>query len=201
MLKTAVILAMLLTLPALCSEAWARPARPLTARQAFALIPTEIFDNTREPLSEADRAQLADQGVTEHWSIAEDSCDTLRLASAEGLPDVSLQMFRSKKGAVAAFRTEDDNGECISELWYISAGGHAAPLPLPPEPPVEDFFHPDRDLPGRLSASCTYCVFDNGLEVLPSFASDGFPCELEPDNAVYYLWSGCTFMKKIKKLR
>ena len=125
MLKTAVILAMLLTLPALCSEAWARLARPLTARQAFALIPTEIFDNTREPLSEADRAQLADQGVTEHWSIAEDSCDTLRLASAEGLPDVSLQMFRSKKGAVAAFRTEDDNGECISELWYISAGGHA----------------------------------------------------------------------------
>lgn len=201
MLKTAVILAMLLTLPALASEAGARPSRTLTARQAFALIPTEIFDNTREPLSENDREQLADQGVSEHWSIAEDSCDRLRLASAEGLPDVSLQMFRSEKGAVVVFHTEDDDGECISELWYISSGGHAAPLPLPPEPPVDDFFRPDRDLPGRLSASCTYCVFDGGLEVLPSFASDGFPCGIEPDNAVYYLWNGRTFIKKVKKIR
>ena len=145
--------------------------------------------------------QLADQGVTEHWSIAEDDRDTLRVASADGLPDVSLKMFRSERGAVAAFRTEEDDGECVSELWYISAGGHAAPLPLPPEPAVDDFFRPDRDLPGRISSSCTYCVFDRGLEVLPSFASDGFPCELEPDNAVYYLWNGRTFVKKIKKLR
>ncbi|WP_295639891.1 hypothetical protein [uncultured Mailhella sp.] len=201
MCKTAVILAILLMLPALGYDAEARPSRPLTARQAFALIPTEIFDNTRAPLSESDKDQLADQGVTEHWSIAEDDRDTLRVASADGLPDVSLKMFRSERGAVAAFRTEEDDGECVSELWYISAGGHAAPLPLPPEPAVDDFFRPDRDLPGRISSSCTYCVFDRGLEVLPSFASDGFPCELEPDNAVYYLWNGRTFVKKIKKLR
>ncbi len=200
MCKTAVILAMLLMLPVLGSDAEARYSRPLTARQAFALIPTEIFENTREPLSEEAKEQLADQGVSEHWSIAEDECDTLRLASAEGLPDVSLRMFRSERGAVAAFRTEDDDGECISELWYISSSGHAAPLPLPPEPPVDDFFRPDRTLPGRLSSNCTYCVFDKGLEVLPSFASDGFPCNLDPDNAVYYLWNGRTFMKKIKKI-
>ena len=97
-------------------------------------------------------------------------------------------MFRSERGAVAAFRTEDDDGVCISELWFISSGGHAAPLPLPPEPDTDDFFQPGRPLPGRLSSSCTYCVFDKGLEVLPSFTSDGFPCAILPDNAVYYLW-------------
>lgn len=202
MRKTAVLLTILLMLPTLCLEtdAWALPRQPLSARQAFALIPTEIFENTRAPLTEQEKEQLADQGVSARWSIAEDSRNSLRFASADGYPEVSLRMFRSERGAVAAFRTEDDEGVCISELWYISKGGHAAPLPLPPEPDTDDFFRPDRDLPGRLSSSCTYCVFDKGLEVLPSFASDGFPCELDPDNAVYYLWNGHTFIKNIKSL-
>lgn len=200
MRKTAVLLTILLMLPTFVFGAASRPAMPLTARQAFALIPTEIFENTRSPLSDEEKDQLADQGVSEHWNMAEDSCDTLRFASADGLPDVSLRMFRSERGAVAAFRTEDDDGVCISELWFISSGGHAAPLPLPPEPDTDDFFEPGRPLPGRLSSSCTYCVFDRGLEVLPTFASDGFPCALDPDNAVYYLWNGRTFIKKIKKI-
>ena len=203
MSKTVVLLTLLLFLPTLClgSAAKTPHRQPLSARQAFALIPTEIFENTRAPLSEREKEQLADQGVNARWRIAEDSRDALRFASAEGLPEVSLRMFRSERGAVAAFRTEDDDGVCVSELWYISAGGHAAPLPPPPEPDVDDFFRSDRNLPGRLSSSCTYCVFDKGLEVLPSFASDGFPCSLDPDNAVYYLWNGRSFVKKVKKLR
>ena len=198
MCKTAVLLTILMMLPTLAFGGAGQP-RALTARQAFALIPTEIFENTRFPLNDEEKDQLADQGVNAHWNIAEDNRDTLRFASADGLPDVCLRMFRSERGSVAAFRTEDDDGVCISELWYISSGGHAAPLPLPPEPDIGDFFRPDRDLPGRLSSSCTYCVFDKGLEVLPSFTSDGFPCELDPDNAVYYLWNGHTFVKRVKK--
>ncbi|WP_294484265.1 hypothetical protein [uncultured Mailhella sp.] len=200
MRTTAVLLTILLMLPSLALGAAPRHAAPLSARQAFALIPTEIFENTCAPLTEDERELLADQGVNAHWSIAEDSPDALRFSSADGFPDVCLRLFRSERGAVAAFRTEDDDGVCISELWYISAKGHAAPLPLPPEPPVDDFFRPERDLPGRLSSSCTYCVFDRGLEVLPSFASDGVPCTLNPDNAVYYLWNGRTFVKKVKKI-
>lgn len=202
MRKTVVILMMLLMLPAFAFESSAKaPRRPgLSARQAFALIPTEIFENTRAPLNEEEKDQLAEQGGNAHWNLAEDDGDSLRFASADGFPDVSLRMFRSERGAVAAFRTEDDDGVCISELWFISSNGHAAPLPLPPEPDTEDFFQPGRELPGRLSSSCTYCVFDKGLEVLPSFASDGFPCELDPDNAIYYLWNGRTFIKKIKKI-
>lgn len=203
MCKTAVILTLLLILPSFGTACAARamPAheQTLSARQAFALIPTEIFENTRSPLNEQEKALLADQGVSAHWNIAEDSRDVLRFVSADGFPGVCLRMFRSKRGAVAAFRTEDDDGFCISELWFISSRGHAAPLPLPPEPDTGDFFRSDRDLPGRLSSSCTYCVFDKGLEVLPSFTSDGFPCSLDPDNAVYYLWNGHTFIKKIKK--
>ena len=199
MRKTAVLLTILLMVPAFAFGAASRSALPLTARQAFALIPTEIFENTQFPLSDDEKRQLADQGVSEHWNISEDSPDSLRLASADGLPEVSLRMFRSDRGAVAAFRTEDDAGVCLSELWFISSGGHAAPLPLPPEPDTDDFFLPGRDLPGRLSSSCTYCVFDRGLEVLPSFTSDGFPCARDPDNDVYYLWNGRTFGKKIKK--
>lgn len=201
MRKTAVLLTILLMLPTLAFGADAKGPLPLTARQAFALIPTEIFENTRFPISEEEKDQLADQGVSEYWNMAEDSRDTLRISSAAGLPDVSLHMFRSERGAVAAFRTEDDDGVCISELWFISSGGHAAPLPLPPEPDTDDFFQPGRPLPGRLSSSCTYCVFDKGLEVLPSFTSDGFPCAILPDNAVYYLWNGRTFIKKIKNIR
>lgn len=203
MCKTVVILTMLLLVPLCGTEASADVAnhdRVLTARQAFSLIPTEIFENTRFPLSEEEKRQLAEQGVSSHWSITEDERDILRFGSAEGPASVCLRMFRSKRGAVAAFRTEDDDGVCLSELWYISSGGHAAPLPLPPEPDTGNFFEPGRDLPGRLSSSCTYCVFDKGLEVLPSFSSDGMPCDLSPDNAVYYLWNGATFVRKIKKL-
>ena len=137
-------------LPSLALGAAPRHAAPLSARQAFALIPTEIFENTRAPLTEDERELLADQGVNAHWSIAEDSPDALRFSSADGFPDVCLRLFRSERGAVAAFRTEDDDGVCISELWYISAKGHAAPLPLPPEPPVDDFF-PARARPAGAS--------------------------------------------------
>ena len=203
MCKTVVILTMLLLVPLCGTEAFAQitdQARVLTARQAFSLIPTEIFENTRFPLSEKEKSQLAEQGMNSHWSITEEERDILRFGSTEGSASVCLRLFRSKRGAVAAFRTEDDDGVCLSELWYISTGGHATPLPLPPEPDTDSFFEPGRDLPGRLSSICTYCVFDKGLEVLPSFSSDGIPCDLSPDNAVYYLWNGTTFIKKIKKL-
>lgn len=203
MCKTVVILTMLLLMPLCGADASAKVTnhdRVLTARQAFSLIPTEIFENTRFPLNEEEKRLLAEQGMSSHWSITEEARDILRFGSAEGPASVCLRMFRSKRGAVAAFRTEDDDGVCLSELWYISTGGHATPLPLPPEPDTDSFFDPGRDLPGRLSASCTYCVFDKGLEVLPSFSSDGIPCDLSPDNAVYYLWNGTTFIRKIKKL-
>lgn len=203
MCKTVVILAMMLLMPLYGTEACAkRPVhdRVLTARQAFALIPTEIFENTGFPLSEEEKVHLAEQGLSFHWSITEDEPDLLRFRSADGSDAVYLRLFRSSRGAVAAFRTEDDGGVCLSELWFISKGGHAAPLPLPPEPDTDDFFTPGRELPGRLTSSCTYCVFDRGLEVLPSFSSDGIPCDLEPDNAFYYLWNGHRFVKKIKKI-
>lgn len=199
----AILLMLLILLQGAFSEARASAQQSgrLSARQAFALIPTEIFENTSLPLSDEEKIHLAEQGVSAHWSLAEDDTDTLRFVPVDGSAEVSLRLFRSKRGAVAAFRTEDDDGVCLSELWFISSGGHAAPLPLPPEPDPEDFFRPDRDLPGRLSSSCTYCVFDKGLEVLPSFSSDGFPCSLEPDNAVYYLWNGRRFIKRIKKIK
>ncbi|WP_294555720.1 hypothetical protein [uncultured Mailhella sp.] len=201
--KTAVILICMLMMPLFGANAFAGAAkggRELSARQAFALIPTEIFENTHSPLSEEEKDQLAEQGISAQWIMTKSRKDVLRLESADGLSRVNLRLFRSDRGAVAAFRTEDDAGECISELWFISSGGHAAPLPLPPEPPSADFFRPDRELPGRLSASCTFCVFAMGLEALPSFTSDGIPCDLATDNAVYYLWNGRNFIKKIKRV-
>ena len=111
-----------------------------------------------------------------------------------------LRLFRSERGAVAAFRTEDDDGVChFRTVVHQRQRPRRAPAAAPGAS-VDDFFRPERDLPGRLSSSCTYCVFDSGLEVLPSFASDGVPCALNPDNAVYYLWNGRTFVKKVKKI-
>ena len=60
MRKTAVLLTILLMLPAFAFGAASRSALPLTARQAFALIPTEIFENTQFPLSDDEKRQLAD---------------------------------------------------------------------------------------------------------------------------------------------
>ena len=164
--KTAVILMLMLMMPLFSAETHAgeKGGKVLNARQTFALIPTEIFDNTRFPMDEEEKELLAAEGISPQWIMTESGRDVLRLESADGLSRVCLRLFRSEKGAVAAFRTEDDAGECISELWYISSGGHAAPLPLPPEPPSADFFRPGRDLPGRLSASCTFCVFGMGEE-------------------------------------
>ncbi|HJD98099.1 hypothetical protein [Mailhella massiliensis] len=200
--KTAVIVTLMLLMPLFCakiSAGEAKEGKALNARQAFALIPTEIFENTHSSLNDEEKEQLAAQGISAHWLMTESEKDVLRLESVDGLSKVCLRLFRSEQGAVAAFRTEDDAGECISELWFISSGGHAAPLPLPPEPAGSEFFRPGReDLPGRLSASCTFCVFDMGLEALPSFTSDGMPCDLKTDNAVYYLWNGKRFIKKIK---
>ena len=68
MRTTAVLLTILLMLPSLALGAAPRHAAPLSARQAFALIPTEIFENTRAPLTEDERELLADQGVNAHWS-------------------------------------------------------------------------------------------------------------------------------------
>ena len=202
--KTAVILTLLLLTPLFGTNAFAGGAkcgRELNARQAFALIPTEIFENTHSALNEEEKEKLAVRGISAQWIMTESEKDVLRFESIDGLSKVCLRLFRSEQGAVAAFRTEDDAGECISELWFISSGGHAAPLPLPPEPAGTEFFRPGReDLPGRLSASCTFCVFDMGLEALPSFTSDGMPCDLTTDNAVYYLWNGKRFVKKIKRV-
>ena len=59
--KTAVILICMLMMPLFGANAFAGAAkggRELSARQAFALIPTEIFENTHSPLSEEEKDQL-----------------------------------------------------------------------------------------------------------------------------------------------
>ena len=62
------------------------------------------------------------------------------------------------------------------------------------------FSGPSATCRGVFPQAAPTAVFDSGLEVLPSFASDGVPCALNPDNAVYYLWNGRTFVKKVKKI-
>ena len=173
---------------------------PLSARQAFSLIPTEIFDTTEHPLDEEDKEKLAEYGTAAFWTISQDKQDLLAFRSDDDKAEVSLRMFRTKNGSVAAFRSKNKEGECLSELWYIHDNGHTAPLPLPPEPDTQDFFLPDTELPDRLSSSCAYCVFEKGLEVLPSFTSNGIPCDISADNAVFYLWDGHSFSLKIKTL-
>ena len=70
--KTAVIVTLMLLMPLFCakiSAGEAKEGKALNARQAFALIPTEIFENTHSPLSEEEKDQLAEQGITCDASI------------------------------------------------------------------------------------------------------------------------------------
>ena len=173
---------------------------PLSARQALALLPFLFFDNTPFPLSVRDRDQLVREGVSRNWQISVDTPDLLELKSMDASSRVTLRLFRTRTNAVAAFHTRDEDYASVSELWRMDRNGHAVPLALPPDPSAEDFFLPGTPLPHHLSVMCTYNVSDYGLEALPVFTCDGRPCRLDPDKAIFFLWNGRHFVRKIKSL-
>ncbi len=171
------------------------------ARAVFWRLPTTIFENTVPGLSENEKYELLVQGATEHWAIRHSSHDVLEIAEApDGDSTVLLRLFRGNGYVLAAIGT-DSGPVCSTELWRLDARGGAEPAASPPEPNILDFFAPGTRIPPDVTASLPFCVRPEGLEVRPLFWTSIGLAHVPVDNAVFYVWTGTRFSKRIVELR
>ena len=154
------------------------------ARAVFWRLPTTIFENTVPGLSENEKYELLVQGATEHWAIRHSSHDVLEIAEApDGDSTVLLRLFRGNGYVLAAIGTDSE------------------PAASPPEPNILDFFAPGTRIPPDVTASLPFCVRPEGLEVRPLFWTSIGLAHVPGDNAVFYVWTGTRFSKRIVELR
>lgn len=171
-----------------------------SARSVLWRLPTTIFENTPEGLSENEKYELLVQGATEHWAICTSSPDMLELkALPDGDSSVLLRLFRGEGYTVAAIGT-DTGPVCSIELWRLDVKGGAEPMDVPDEPDILDFFAPGTRIPPDVTASLPFCVRPDGLEVRPLFWTSIGLAHVMVDNAVFYLWTGTRFSKRVVRL-
>lgn len=171
------------------------------ARAVFWRLPTTIFENTVPGLSESEKYELLVQGATEHWAIRHSSHDVLEISEVpDGEATVLLRVFRGNGYVLAAVGT-DSGPVCSTELWRLDAGGGAEPVDTPPEPNILDFFAPGTRIPPDVTASLPFCVRPEGLEVRPLFWTSIGLAHVPVDNAVFYVWTGTRFSKRVVSLR
>ena len=171
------------------------------ARAVFWRLPATIFENTVPGLSEREKNELLARGATEHWVIRRSSPDLLEMAeNPDDETTVLLRVFRGPGYALAAIGT-DSGPVCSTELWYLDARGGAEPVDTPPEPHILDFFAPGTRIPPDVTASLPFCVRPEGLEVRPLFWTGTGLAHVPVDNAVFYVWTGTRFSKRIVSLR
>lgn len=171
------------------------------ARELFWRLPATIFENTVPGLSESEKAELLTQGATEHWVVRRSSPDMLEITESPGAETtVLVRVFRAPGYVLAAIGT-DSGPVCSTELWRLDARGGAEPVDTPPEPDILDFFAPGARIPPDVTASMPFCVRPGGLEVCPLFWTSTGLAHVPVDNAVFYVWTGTRFSKRIVSLR
>ena len=172
----------------------------LSARKIFLRLPTSFFENTGSSLSEGEKYLLIANGSAGPWVIRTSMPDMLELESFEDGSRVSLCLFRGEPGAVAALGA-DMGPVCITELWKVDDSGGLSPRAMPPEVHLMDFFTKGKRIPADISVTTTFCVHPQGLEVRPQFWSPVGEALLQPDNAVFYIWTGRRFSKRIVNIQ
>jgi hypothetical protein len=185
---------------ALVSSFCLAQAHELSARAVFLRLPVTIFENTGPGFSEDEKYELLDTGATKNWLIRTSTPDTLELHSADGEFRVSLCLFRSERGTVAVMGT-DVGPVCVTELWRMDSRRGASPMSPPFDPDILDFFDADEFIPPDVKVAMTYCVRPEGLAVRPIFWTPVGMSDVQPDNAVFYLWAGGRFSKRVVPLR
>jgi hypothetical protein len=113
---------------------------------------------------------------------------------------VLLSLFRGNGSAIAALGTEV-GPICVTELWLLSGSGRITPAQAPPDPHIRDFFASDRSIPSDLTASFPFCVRPEGLEVQPLFWTPTGLAHIQVDHAVFYVWNGARFSKRVVPLK
>lgn len=172
-----------------------------TARGMFILLPSSIFENTPEGLSDFDKYELLAKGRSHFWEITNETPDHMEF-TALPLRDrgVGLRIFRNDRDgsteiAVGTF------GEpvCSVEMWRLDLSGRLVPVDTPDEPRITDFFGKEHKLRKRIRFSAIVCLGNDGLYSMPLFWNESGMLPSNVDNNIKYRWNGHNFEKQISE--
>lgn len=166
-----------------------------TARGMFALLPSSIFENTTEGLTEDAKQELLREGRSEFWEIAGETADVLVLVE---------RPFHDRAVALRLFRNEETGstdvavgtlGEpvCTVEMWRMDASGRIVPADTPAEPKVGEFFRKRRKRSAGYSV--LICLGMGGLGARPILWDKGGFVNPETDYEISFQWNGKGFEK------
>lgn len=167
----------------------------ITAEQLFRQLPTSIFDNTTEPLTEDNKEMLLEKGYTTNWVIiAKDADDIFMEAMSAEEGTVSIHMFRGPHGGVVVMgaRTADT---CAAELWEYSERMGLVPYAGPADPLVADFLPANTKLSPEITPTFRICLEGEMLEAKPLFWGDSGLIDIPGARRVLYSWNGTAFTK------
>lgn len=172
----------------------------ITAEQLFRQLPTSIFDNTSEPLTEDNKEMLLEKGYTTNWVIIAKDADNIfmeAMSAEEGA--VNIHMFRGPHGGVVVMgaRTAD---ACAAELWEYSERMGLVPYAGPADPLVADFLPTNTKLSPEITPTFRICLEDEMLEAKPLFWGDSGLVDIPGAKRVLYSWNGTAFTKSSSAL-
>ena len=179
----------------------AAPARaedraPVGAVALMRLLPTSIFDNTPEPISQDDLDLLLTRGYTDNWVVAESSRNSLRMTATGDSPgEVLVQVLRASPGTIIILGANSGDA-CAAELWAQKPGGGLVPYAAPPGPSAPEFFALTRNVPRNIIASYSLCLEAGMIEAVPRFWNAAGPVDITPDNRIFFLWNGEHFVQR-----
>lgn len=172
-----------------------------TARGVFALLPPSIFENTPEGLTDADKQDLLNGGISEYWEIAGETDDVLVF---DELP------FRDRAVALRIFHNVQDHSKdvaigtlgeqiCSVELWRIDASGRITPVETPTEPSYGEFFR--RRPPRGYGQSVLICLGMGGLSAKPMLWDKNGVTQPKADFEITFVWDGAKFVKQVRPVQ
>lgn len=168
-----------------------------TARGLFAMLPTSIFENTAEGMSDQEKAELLREGQSEFWEIAGEDSNVLVLSS---LPlherAIAVRVFHNGgDGSTLAAIGTLGSPVCVLELWRLDSSGRLVPVETPEEPDAREFLAPKGKMPPRVNPSVFICLGPDGLEAHPIFWRGNGLVELPLARSIRYAWTGNDFKK------
>ena len=180
----------------------AAPLPVVTAREIFEQLPSSIFDNTAEGLSDEEKERLLETGQCEFWEIVGETDDVIAFRA---LP------FRDSAVALRLFRNAE-NGEilaaigtlgvpiCALELWKRDASGRIVPADTPEDPDISEFFDAAVPQPKDVTASVLPCLGLGGLKAQVLFWGPTGMVHLPVARDIGWHWTGHSFEKIVRPL-
>ncbi len=179
------------------APARAEDRAPMGAAALMRLLPTSIFDNTPEPISQDDLDLLLTRGYIDNWVVAESSRNSLRMTATGDSPgEVLVRVLRAFPRTVIILGASSGD-TCAAELWERKPGGGLVPYTAPPGPSAPEFFALTRNVPRNIIASYSLCLEAGMLEAVPRFWNAAGPVDITPDNRIFYIWNGENFVQRV----